>query len=436
QVYKRRWYVLVMFSFFAASQNLIWNTWGPIADSAKEAFGWSNADIGLLTNWGPISYLISGVFFSWMIDVKGLRVACVVSCFLGMAGAGLRCFYYICRLIHIGQFLNGLGGPVAMAGSPVISATWFPPEQRTTSTSIGVIIPYILGLAGSFLIGPYLVPSHSKNNNTLINLVYVDNHVLISQIFFFSFLEFAVAGLIFLIMLIYFPKKPPLPPCLSASISRQDFWTGLKALFRCKQFWLVAIAYGSSLGVCNVWTGVIQVVLKPLGISQSESGWIGFYATAAACVASLVIGRFADIFAKHLKIFIISLYAVGSVFIIWFALACIKIGPYSAGKAVLYTTTIMGVMSLNAATPLLYELGCELAYPIGEGTVNGMMTIMNNLAGLIFLFILMIPNIGTIWMNWALLAATVICFPLYGFLKDTYNRLDLDTTVSKQTHTS
>ncbi|ESP03501.1 hypothetical protein LOTGIDRAFT_177011, partial [Lottia gigantea] len=90
-VYKRRWYVLVMFGFFAASQNLIWNTWGPIADSATEAFGWSNADIGLLTNWGPISYLISGVFFSWMIDVKGLRVACVVSCFLVTVGAGLRC---------------------------------------------------------------------------------------------------------------------------------------------------------------------------------------------------------------------------------------------------------------------------------------------------------------------------------------------------------
>lgn len=56
---------------------------------------------------------------------------------------------------------------------------------------------------------------------------------------------------------------------------------------------------------------------------------------------------------------------------------------------------IVGSITLNTAVPLLYELSCELAYPTGEATSNGIMTIANNFVGLIFLFVLMDPNVGT-----------------------------------------
>ena len=59
---------------------------------------------------------------------------------------------FICRLIHIGQFLNGLGGPIAMGAPPAISAEWFPPEQRTTATAISTL-SNTMGNAVSFLLG-------------------------------------------------------------------------------------------------------------------------------------------------------------------------------------------------------------------------------------------------------------------------------------------
>ncbi|KAK6186018.1 hypothetical protein SNE40_008137 [Patella caerulea] len=442
KVYKRRWYILLLFSCFAAAQGGMWNTWGPISDSSKDAFGWNDGDIALLSNWGPIAYLISGIFFSWMIDVKGLRLAVVTSCFLVTAGAGVRCITsappWSTWLIHFGQFLVGLGGPVAVSGPPALSAVWFEPSERTTATAIAFLIP-TMGIASAFIIGPLLVPSPNitDTNATFINSTKLDffqsanfsnSTMRISQerkdIMFLMYIEFGGTLLVFLMMLIYFPKRPPLPPCASASMSRQDFWKGLKSLFKCKQFWFIATAYGSSLGVISAWEGIIDLNLSPLGVSQNEAGWIGFYSTCAGCVAALVVARLADVFNKKLKLIIFILYAVGTVFIIWFALACAQILPTST--AVLYLTIIMGVMTLNSSVPLLFELACELAYPIGEGTTNGVMTILNNLGGLIFLFILMIPNIGTIWMNWTLIGATVVCFPLYGMLKETYNRLNID----------
>ena len=67
-------------------------------------------------------------------------------------------------------------------------------------------------------------------------------------------------------------------------------------------------------------------------------------------------------------------------------------------STVLFYSTIIGAATcLNAAVPLIFELACELSYPTGEGTTNGVMTIVNNVFGLIFLFIMMIPDIGEIF---------------------------------------
>ena len=71
KVYKRRWYVLIAYSLLAFTQGGLWNTWGPISASTEEAFGWKDTDIALLSNWGPIAYILAAFILSWVVDVKG-----------------------------------------------------------------------------------------------------------------------------------------------------------------------------------------------------------------------------------------------------------------------------------------------------------------------------------------------------------------------------
>lgn len=71
RVYHRRWYILVVFSLIAGLQGCVWNTWGPITGSAEAVYGWTDGTIALLENWGPITYILSFVLFSWLMDVKG-----------------------------------------------------------------------------------------------------------------------------------------------------------------------------------------------------------------------------------------------------------------------------------------------------------------------------------------------------------------------------
>lgn len=70
-VYTRRWYVLVMFCLFNATQTAVWSTFGSIAATSEHAFGWNDGTIALLNNWGQICYVIACFVFSWMMDVKG-----------------------------------------------------------------------------------------------------------------------------------------------------------------------------------------------------------------------------------------------------------------------------------------------------------------------------------------------------------------------------
>ena len=70
-VYHRRWYILFLFCLVGFTQGGLWNTWGPIADSAEKVFGWTDGTIALMANWGPITYVIGIGFFTWLMDVKG-----------------------------------------------------------------------------------------------------------------------------------------------------------------------------------------------------------------------------------------------------------------------------------------------------------------------------------------------------------------------------
>ena len=71
KVYKRRWYILLVFCICAATNAIKWNTWSPIQGTAQVVFGWSGTTITLLVAWGPIAFIVVFLPMSWLMDVKG-----------------------------------------------------------------------------------------------------------------------------------------------------------------------------------------------------------------------------------------------------------------------------------------------------------------------------------------------------------------------------
>ena len=143
QVYKRRWFILGVFSLIACWQDLIWNTFGPIDNSIKYAYQWTDSTIAMFANWGTITFVMIVFPFCYLMETKGLRLITIIMAVLVASGSVIRAlstddtaFLVFC---HLGSVLNGFAGAIVMSAPPAISAVWFPPEQRTTATAINQV---------------------------------------------------------------------------------------------------------------------------------------------------------------------------------------------------------------------------------------------------------------------------------------------------------
>jgi len=228
-------------------------------------------------------------------------------------------------------------------------------------------------------------------------------------------------------VLISFPSVPPTPPSVTAAqehhhMSVKEFLSSLSVLIRNKQFLILSLSYGITAGFYNGWSSVLNVNLSDLGYDQSSAGWIGFAGTLAGCAGGVLIGAFSDR-VKEMKLFLLVLFGLSTFFFTYFSLGCIQVVPNS--QITMIVVASLGGFFLNTSLPLFYELSVEVSYPVGEGAVSAMLTDMNNLGCMIFLF-LPITYFGTSWMNWAVAGVCGFFGIVLMFFKENYVRYNLD----------
>ena len=144
-----------------------------------------------------------------------------------------------------------------MAAPPLISTHWFPPDERTTATSINQAAN-ALGNGLSMLMGPALVsiPSDCNLDTILTNTSTSSSECpskkdIRRDIDDYMYIQAAIAIIIFTLFCAYFPSKPPLPPAPSSAIQRTEFWTGVKQIIRNKSALLLCFAYSMGVSPLN-----------------------------------------------------------------------------------------------------------------------------------------------------------------------------------------
>ncbi len=441
--YKRRWYLVVLFGLVGGSQGLIWNTWGPLYLSANIVYGWTEADIALMTNYGPIDFVLSAFIFSWILDVKGLRMASLITSGFVTMGAGLRCVTssppMATWLVHLGQFLNGFGGIVAMGGSALMSSVWFPVEQRSTATAL-ISITNSFGASLSFILPQYIVPSLTavtaspnvphKDTEKASSPKDIENlENLTAEMMTLMWYEFYFCGALFCLLLLYFPNKPPSPPSITASLDRIDYREGLTQLLKNKMFWILGLAYSVPCGVLACWQTVFAINVGTIGVSQNEAGMLGFWGAIVQLIMTIIISILADRFKRTMKAFVITSYTVATLMFVIFMCIYVGVIPYSTW--LFYVSYIISNSATFAPTALFYEMACDSTYPVPEGLTSTTLTLLMNIPGLIFLFILMIPGFPTSLMNWIVLVCMLFSIPVMLLFEENYTRLEIDTSGDK-----
>ncbi len=143
RTYPLRWWVLLSFSSLAAWQGAVWNTFGPVDAALRYAYGWSDATVAIMPDWGTVAFLVSVAPLTWLLRRCGLRAAVMAAAFAAMVGSAAHTLTTapaaFTVLAHVGAIINGVAGVAVLSVPPALSAAWFPPSERTTATSISQV---------------------------------------------------------------------------------------------------------------------------------------------------------------------------------------------------------------------------------------------------------------------------------------------------------
>jgi len=458
KVYKRRWYILMLFSMLALYNCTVWNTWGPVADTVQMVYpGWDDSTVSLLANWGPIAFLVFLLPTLYISEVN-LRASIVLSSGLVFAGAGVRCIFLVyptvpdsvfTALCHFGAVLNGITSIVVTSVPAAVSAAWFPPEERVTATSISQMLNNI-GTAVSFLIATIMVPEphdshdnstsscHDTNVDGVKNLTLTATTELRTNIQHYLLVLSAPAAVIFACSIVYFPSKPPQPPSRSSAFQRLHFVSGVWRLVKTPAAWMIAIVWSVPQAIWNNWCAMMVVSLTKIGEDGGclTEKWVNVLGIVAVCVGTAVailVGMATDKIKGHMKPTIIALLTLGGIFFTFLSLIsveAIKLPTLLSLQVWVYVLLLLGNSMVVSTSPLCMEFAVEKLYPVPEGIVGGWLNIWYNIISVIFYCIFEIPGVGTSWLNYVLPLSCVAVLPLMFMLKEEYKRAELDAVDS------
>ncbi|CAL4085546.1 unnamed protein product, partial [Meganyctiphanes norvegica] len=231
----------------------------------------------------------------------GLRFGVLSGSGLVAVGTILRCITThttaFTILSHISAICIGTAGPIAMAAPPMLAADWFPTKERTTATAIAISANSLGGL-GSYL-EPLIVRSPGEN---------VTQEEIRGDIRILMYIYAGFAALLFILIALYFPSRPPTPPSISSSQEKLNFKDSIRKLLSNKAMICLLVSYSIGVGIPLVWFSVSNFSFNNLGINQDEAMWIGLLQTLSCGIMGILMGRVTDLVYGYIRGTIIVLF--------------------------------------------------------------------------------------------------------------------------------
>ncbi len=357
KVYGYRWVVLIAYMVIVALNQLLWITFAPVTVEAAKFYNVSDLYVGLLSMSFMIVYIAVSIPASWAIDTYGIKVGVGVGAVLtGIFGLmrGLVSDNYM--LVMLAQIGIAIGQPFVLNAVTSVGAKWFPVHERATAVGLGTLAIY-LGILGGVALTPYLTITYGFIEMLMI---------------------FGVAAVLAAIIFLAFAREhPPTPPCPPELEARSLVFDGLKQIIHQRDFILLLIIFFVGLGVFNAVTTWIEDILRPRGFSVTQAGTVGGIMIGGGILGAIILPLLSDHLRKRIPFIVIALTGAT------IGLAGVT---YTHDYAMVLTGAFLLGFFLLSAGPIGFQLGAETTYPTPEGTSNGLLILMGQISGIIFIF--------------------------------------------------
>ncbi len=144
-----------------------------------------------------------------------------------------------------------------------------------------------------------------------------------------------------------------------------------------RSFILLLVIFFIGLGTFNAVTTWIEDIVRPNGITSTQAGIIGGLMIVGGILGALVIPSLSDHYRKRTPFIIVAL--VGA------TLGLAGIAFATSYWLLLVAAFVMGFFLLSAG-PIGFQYGAEITYPTPEGTSNGLLILMGQISGILFIF--------------------------------------------------
>ena len=352
-----RWAVMLAFMAVAAINQLLWITYAPVTSEAASYYGVSTLSIGLLSMSFMIVFILVSIPASWVIDRYGIRIAVGIGAVLtgvfgllrGLAGSNYS-------LALAAQILIAVGQPFILNAITSIAARWFPPDERATASGLGSLSIY-LGILLGMLITPLLALRFGMGRMLLIYGIIS----LIPALTFFIFVK----------------ERPADAPKTTEPEVRSLMFDGLRETFKSKNFLLLLAIFFVGLGAFNAVTTWIEDLLKPRGFTITQAGVTGGMMIIGGIIGAVIMPTLSD--KKHKRVPFIFASILGATL----GLAGVTYAP--SYPVLLASAFVLGFFLLSAG-PIGFQFGAEITRPVPEGTSNGLLLLMGQISGILFIF--------------------------------------------------
>ena len=353
-----RWVILAAIVPIITATEMMWLSLAPISSQAAGFFKVSDMNIALFSMSYMIMYILFALPASWVIDRFGFRASLTIGALL-TAVFGLARAYFIhdFTLVLASQFLIAIGQPFLLNITTKVPANWFPAAERATAAGLLTMAQYV-GFALAMVLSPLLA----------------ERGGIPAVLWVFSLVAVVAA----LIAIVFTREKPRVPPPGPVA-SKEDFaFASIKALFLRKPFVLVLIFSFISIGTFNTILTLLEPILTPRRISSVQAGMVGAVFVVAGVAGAVVLPIISDKLHARVPMFVAAIVLLVPLLLGFTYLQDFIPITFCAGLAGFST---MGV------APVLFQYGSEVAYPIPEGTSLGMILLMGQVSGALFVYL-------------------------------------------------
>ncbi len=360
KVYPYRWVILVVYVIISVIIQIQWLAFASVSEAAQDFYHTSALRIDFLSMIYMIVFIVMSIPASLIIDTRGLKTGLIIGAVLtGFFGAMKAWGANNLFLVTVAQIGLAVAQPFILNAVTKVGAKWFPINERATVAGIGTLAQYI-GIIIALVVTPFIITETEPSHFSMVRMLWIYGII-------------SVAGAALLILLIR--EEPPTPPTSEEFTGRTNPWKSISDIFKIKDMQLLLLLFFIGLGIFNAVSTCIDQICRNL--TMDETGLVGGIMLIGGVLGALILPWLSDRKSKRKPFLVVSMLLMLP--------GLVGLTIFHEFVPMLISAFVFGFFIMGAG-PIGFQYGAEKSYPAPESTSQGIILLVGQVSGIVFVF--------------------------------------------------